>query len=491
MTLFEDKAGRAVRRQQQRLSSPRRWSSRRNSATEYATLPNVIKAKDMPWERSPDGLIKHLVNQKMQTRECCIEAYMQFLKDGERSGKHRHMWEELFFVVEGSGYDLHWDLKWDCLEAFEWQWADEPRKFEWTVGDYVYIPPFTMHQHFANAGRGMPHHRDEQPHRQRHGLRLVRSGRARAGILTIVRRSAWEPAEPTAMVTTTPERPLWGRRSAARAAACRAGLSSCHGACHFAAGRRVRRRAVLALCPIRKLPASISSSKTMRTNWRSTSIGICRARSSPWRRWRPRTRWKAAITPDSTIAPARQGARRGRHARCAAATGNSLPNTRVPWGTPLPRDPDPEDEKAATTGETLCQQCRRGSGRRPSHLFHQRSDQRERRGCLLSSYEHRLGATRRPAPLRDRPRTDRRHSGSRQCGLGAHRGIRASGSASRRRKASSTRSKATQGTWLGNNIQGYEIRLGYARSKLSGWLVWVGVPDADDSEFAASGACGA
>jgi gentisate 1,2-dioxygenase len=78
---------------------------------------------------------------------------MQFRKDGERSGKHRHMWEELFFVVEGSGYDLHWDLKWDCLEAFDWQWAEAPKKYEWTVGDYVYIPPFTMHQHFANAGQ--------------------------------------------------------------------------------------------------------------------------------------------------------------------------------------------------------------------------------------------------------------------------------------------------------------------------------------------------
>ena len=39
--------------------------------------------------------------------------------------------------------------------------------------------------------------------------------------------------------------------------------------------------------------------------------------------------------------------------------------------------------------------------------------------------------------------------------------------------------KSEQGTWLGQNIQGYEIRLGYARSKLSGWVVWVGVPDAD------------
>jgi gentisate 1,2-dioxygenase len=115
----------------------------------YATLPNVVQAEDMPFEHSPDGLIKHLVNGRMNTRECCVEAYMQFLKAGERSGKHRHMWEEIAFVVEGSGHDLHWDMKFDCLEAFKWEWADEPKTFQWKRGDYIYIPPFTMHQHVA------------------------------------------------------------------------------------------------------------------------------------------------------------------------------------------------------------------------------------------------------------------------------------------------------------------------------------------------------
>ena len=116
----------------------------------YATLPNVVKAENMPWERSPDGLIKHLVHHRLDTRECCVEAYMQFLKAGERSGKHRHMWEEVVFVVEGSGYDLHWDLKYDCLDKFEWEWAAEPKRFEWKRGDFIYIPPFTNHQHFAD-----------------------------------------------------------------------------------------------------------------------------------------------------------------------------------------------------------------------------------------------------------------------------------------------------------------------------------------------------
>jgi quercetin dioxygenase-like cupin family protein len=116
---------------------------------EYASRPNVVAAEDMPWERSPDGLIKHLINHRMNTPELCVEAYMLFLKDGERSGKHRHMWEELTFVVEGSGYDLHWDMKFDCQDKFLWEWADEPKKFEWKQGDYIYVPPFTNHQHFA------------------------------------------------------------------------------------------------------------------------------------------------------------------------------------------------------------------------------------------------------------------------------------------------------------------------------------------------------
>jgi quercetin dioxygenase-like cupin family protein len=115
----------------------------------YESRLNVIGSRDMPFEHSADGLIKHLVHGRMNTKECCVEAYMQFLKAGERSGKHRHMWEEVIFVVEGAGYDLHWDLKFDCLEAFEWDWAEEPRRFEWKRGDFIYVPPFTIHQHFS------------------------------------------------------------------------------------------------------------------------------------------------------------------------------------------------------------------------------------------------------------------------------------------------------------------------------------------------------
>jgi quercetin dioxygenase-like cupin family protein len=118
----------------------------------YEFAASVVAPEDQPFEHSPDGLIKHLVHEKMNTREHCVDAYMQFIEPGGRTGKHRHMWEEVIFVAEGSGYDLHWDVKFECLDKYEWDWETEPKKSEWTRGDFIYIPPFSIHQHF-NTGK--------------------------------------------------------------------------------------------------------------------------------------------------------------------------------------------------------------------------------------------------------------------------------------------------------------------------------------------------
>ena len=115
---------------------------------EYKTRLNVVKVADMPFEDSPDGRIKHLVHKKLNTMECCIDAYMQFLPPGGASGRHRHLAEEVFYVVEGEGYDLHWDVIFDCQKEFVWDWQKEPRRYQWKKGDFVYIPPFSIHQHF-------------------------------------------------------------------------------------------------------------------------------------------------------------------------------------------------------------------------------------------------------------------------------------------------------------------------------------------------------
>ncbi len=148
----------------------------------------MVAAEDQPFENSPDGLIKHLVHEKMGTREQCVDAYMLFIEEGGRSGKHRHMWEEVIFVAEGSGYDLHWDVKFDCIDTYHWDWETEPRKSEWQRGDFIYIPPFSIHQHFNTGKTRSAADRHQQPHRQGDGLQLARSGGERPGRLRPARR---------------------------------------------------------------------------------------------------------------------------------------------------------------------------------------------------------------------------------------------------------------------------------------------------------------
>jgi len=113
---------------------------------DYFERMNVVKASQMPMEKSPHGLIKHIINEKMDTKECCLDMYQQFLPAGNGSGVHRHISEEIMYVVEGSGYDLHWDVHFDCDHEMEFTWEEEPKRFEWSQGDIIYVPPYCAHQ---------------------------------------------------------------------------------------------------------------------------------------------------------------------------------------------------------------------------------------------------------------------------------------------------------------------------------------------------------
>jgi quercetin dioxygenase-like cupin family protein len=114
----------------------------------------VIPPEDMPWEMSRQGLLKHLINEAMNTRMETVDAYMQIIPPGSRSGKHRHLAEECLYVLEGRGYDLHQDCDVEITDSYHWKPQDEVKRFDWEAGDVIYIPPNTIHQHFnAEAGR--------------------------------------------------------------------------------------------------------------------------------------------------------------------------------------------------------------------------------------------------------------------------------------------------------------------------------------------------
>jgi quercetin dioxygenase-like cupin family protein len=138
------------------------WISGDESAPLYASLlqdateapsrnagkRKILKPSDMPWEMSRQGILKHLLNDQMNTRMETVDAYMQIIPPGSRSGKHRHLAEECLYVLEGRGYDLHQDCDVEIGDTYFWQPQDEIKRFDWEAGDVIYVPPNTIHQHF-------------------------------------------------------------------------------------------------------------------------------------------------------------------------------------------------------------------------------------------------------------------------------------------------------------------------------------------------------
>ncbi len=113
-----------------------------------AQRAKIVHAHEMPWEMSRQGLLKHLLNAQMNARMETVDAYMQIIPGGSRSGKHRHLAEECLYVVEGRGFDLHQDCDVEITDSYQWKPQDEIKRYEWEAGDVIYIPPCTIHQHF-------------------------------------------------------------------------------------------------------------------------------------------------------------------------------------------------------------------------------------------------------------------------------------------------------------------------------------------------------
>lgn len=126
-----------------------------NAPARNAKRKKIVRPEEMPWEMSRQGLLKHLLNEGMNTRMETVDAYMQIIPGGSRSGKHRHLAEECLYVLEGRGYDLHQDCDVEITDTYHWIVQPEVKRYEWEAGDLIYIPPNTVHQHF-NADPDRP-----------------------------------------------------------------------------------------------------------------------------------------------------------------------------------------------------------------------------------------------------------------------------------------------------------------------------------------------
>jgi mannose-6-phosphate isomerase-like protein (cupin superfamily) len=120
-----------------------------------ADRKKIVRPSDMPWEMSRQGLLKHLINEGMNTRIETMDAYMQIVPPGSKSGKHRHLAEECLYVLEGRGYDVHQDCDVEITDTYHWKPQENESLWEYVAGDVIYVPPNTIHQHF-NADPNRP-----------------------------------------------------------------------------------------------------------------------------------------------------------------------------------------------------------------------------------------------------------------------------------------------------------------------------------------------
>ena len=125
-------------------------------------MKKIIAPEEMPWEDTPQGRIKHVLNEHIcEEQDVPIrgtDLYMQEVPPGEASGKHRHMSEEVLYILEGEGYDHHWDpdIRPDAEgQTIEWEFDDEPKRFDWEQGDVVFIPTGSVH-HRATRSEEAP-----------------------------------------------------------------------------------------------------------------------------------------------------------------------------------------------------------------------------------------------------------------------------------------------------------------------------------------------
>jgi quercetin dioxygenase-like cupin family protein len=111
-------------------------------------IPKVVHPGDTPWELTPHGRVRVLADANTPLRVKALDGYLQEIPGGSRSGKRWQMGDELFYVLEGEGYDLHWGVEVEIDDQYYARFAKEPTRWEWKAGDLVWIPQNSAFQHF-------------------------------------------------------------------------------------------------------------------------------------------------------------------------------------------------------------------------------------------------------------------------------------------------------------------------------------------------------
>ena len=94
-----------------------------------------VKSEELIFEETPMGRIAYVVEPRLGFHVRSLSTLVAEIAPGRRSGAHRHVYEEINYVLRGRGYSVI-----------------EDKKYEWKAGDVLSIPIFAWHQHFNPEG---------------------------------------------------------------------------------------------------------------------------------------------------------------------------------------------------------------------------------------------------------------------------------------------------------------------------------------------------
>lgn len=93
-------------------------------------VPRVIKGKDLEFKKGPQYFNCNILTPKYNTAQS-LYAHLVVIAPGGKSQKHGHMNEAIFYILDGTGYDVH-----------------DGKRYDWKAGDICIVPNATVHQHF-------------------------------------------------------------------------------------------------------------------------------------------------------------------------------------------------------------------------------------------------------------------------------------------------------------------------------------------------------
>ena len=113
----------------------------------------VISVEDTTWEMTPLGNQRIIAApEKTEGRIHSTDSYELKIEPGSRSGKYWKMADEVFYALDGGGHVLMWEVEAEIAEKYYARMALEPKRFDFTKGDTIYVPQNHVVQIFANDG---------------------------------------------------------------------------------------------------------------------------------------------------------------------------------------------------------------------------------------------------------------------------------------------------------------------------------------------------